>query len=187
MNKKILFQFLVPFVLILAPIYGFLVYLKKQEENHRRGGVQVEEMVPLFRFAPVSTVGVETNQSVTLDKYRGKVLILNFWATWCEACLIEMPSLQRLYEKYRSQGLELVALSVDENPEQVIPKTVSEQKWNIPIFVDYTQRGSEIFDIQGLPSTAIIDRNGKLLEFVLGETDWMSPSIQNKVEAWLKP
>jgi peroxiredoxin len=100
-------------------------------------------------------------KSWTLKELRGKVVVLNFWATWCPPCRKEMPDLDALYRQFKDQGLVILAIS-DEEPGKVKP-FVAEQKVTYPILLDPGRKVNELFQIEGIPKTFVYDREGKLV------------------------
>ena len=96
----------------------------------------------------------------TLKEQRGKVVVLNFWATWCPPCRKEMPDLESLYQQFKDQGLVILAIS-DEDAGKVAP-FIAEQKVTYPILLDPGRKVHELFQIEGIPKTFVYDRTGKL-------------------------
>jgi peroxiredoxin len=97
----------------------------------------------------------------TLKEQRGKVVVLNFWATWCPPCRKEMPDLETLYRQFKDQGLVILAIS-DEDAGKVKP-FIAQQKVTYPILLDPGRKVNELFQIDGIPKTFVYDRNGKLV------------------------
>jgi peroxiredoxin len=97
----------------------------------------------------------------TLKDLRGKVVVVNFWATWCPPCRKEMPDLETLYTQFKDQGLVILAIS-DEDGSKVRP-FVAEQKVTYPILLDPGRKVNELFQIEGIPKTFVYDRSGKLV------------------------
>jgi peroxiredoxin len=97
----------------------------------------------------------------TLKEQRGKVVVLNFWATWCPPCRKEMPDLETLYQQFKDQGLVILAIS-DEDAGKVRP-FIAQQKVTYPILLDPGRKVSELFQIEGIPKTFVYDRTGKLV------------------------
>jgi peroxiredoxin len=97
----------------------------------------------------------------TLKEQRGKVVLLNFWATWCPPCRKEMPDLEELYQQFKGQGLLILSIS-DEDVIKVRP-FIAQQKVTYPILLDPGRKVNELFQIQGIPKTFVYDRNGKLV------------------------
>ena len=97
----------------------------------------------------------------TLKEQRGKVVVLNFWATWCPPCRKEMPDLETLYQQFKDQGLVILAIS-DEDAGKVKP-FIAQQKVTYPILLDPGRKVNELFQIEGIPKTFVYDRTGKLV------------------------
>lgn len=96
-----------------------------------------------------------------LRELRGKVVLVNFWATWCPPCRKEMPDLQALYEKYKDQGFVVLAIS-DEDEAKVAP-FIAEQKIGYPVVLDPEGRVHRLYQIEGIPKSFVYDREGKLV------------------------
>ena len=99
--------------------------------------------------------------SWTLKSLRGKVVLLNFWATWCPPCNRELPDMQALYEKYKDQGLVVLAVT-DEEQSKVLP-FIAKRKLTYPVLLDPNRKVNEEFGIEGIPKTFVYDRDGKLV------------------------
>ena len=123
------------------------------------GDGRVEVGAPVPAYATVSLEG----DSVSLAGQRGKVTLLNVWATWCHPCRTEIPELQAIHERYRADGLELVGVSVDtDGTDEVIRSFMREFKMTFPIWRDPDDRISARFLIVGVPATFLIDKAGVL-------------------------
>ncbi|MEX2284866.1 MAG: TlpA disulfide reductase family protein [Gemmatimonadota bacterium] len=121
----------------------------------------------------------------SLDDYRGQVVLLNVWATWCPPCLQEMPSMQALHAELSGRGLRIVAVSVDDpGSERVIADFVRDQKLTFDILHDPASAILEQYRMTGLPETFLISRDGRILlrRYV---ADWMAPENRAAVEAAL--
>jgi cytochrome c biogenesis protein CcmG, thiol:disulfide interchange protein DsbE len=119
--------------------------------------------------------------SLRLSELRGRVVLLNFWATWCPPCLREMPSMERLYRALAGAGLEIVAISLDARPGERdamgqlggdVGAFAREHGLTFPILLDPAGESQWIYGVQGLPTTFLIDRNGMIREKVLGGREW---------------
>jgi peroxiredoxin len=121
---------------------------------------------------------------VSISALRGKVLVLNFWATWCPPCKLEMPSLNRLHNDYRAKGLEVVAISTDSS-EKGIRDYTGEMRLSLRILRDSDGRISELYGVYSLPTTYVIDQSGMVVLHYMGEQDWDSPKIRAELEALL--
>jgi peroxiredoxin len=100
-------------------------------------------------------------QSWTLKQLKGKVVVVNFWATWCPPCRKEMPDMQELYTQYKDKGLVILGIS-DEKPEKVKP-FVAEKNYTYTMLLDPGRKVNEEFHVQGIPRTFFYDREGKLV------------------------
>jgi thiol-disulfide isomerase/thioredoxin len=109
-------------------------------------------------------------QPVDLSAYRGKVVLLNFWATWCAPCQLEMPRFAAWQKQYGPQGLQIVGVSMDDEPEGV-RKLASKLRINYPVVMGDEQLGTLYGGILGLPVTFLIDRQGQVSARLQGETD----------------
>jgi len=135
--------------------------------------VRVGAQSPDFRAATLDG----TSATKTMASYRGEVVLLNLWATWCGPCVIEMPSIQRLYDRYRDAGLKVVAVAVDDpGYEQRILDFVAEHKLTFEILHEGSGRIEQSFQTQGIPATFLIGRDGRIRKFNLGAADWDSPA-----------
>ena len=101
-------------------------------------------------------------KSWTLKDLKGKVVLVNFWATWCPPCRKEMPDLEALYNRYKDQGFVILALSEDEETNKVAP-FIAEHKISYPILLDPGQKVNNLFQVEGIPKSFVYDREGKLV------------------------
>jgi cytochrome c biogenesis protein CcmG/thiol:disulfide interchange protein DsbE len=124
--------------------------------------------------------GVEGAKTVSMkgiDDYRGEVVLLNIWATWCEPCRVEMPSMQRLEEKLGPKGLRIVAVSVDDpGMEARIAGFVREYALSFEVLHDGPGRIRTQYQTTGVPETFVIGRDGKIRRRIIGADDWSSPA-----------
>ena len=131
------------------------------------------------KAAPDFTLQDIHGKTVHLADFHGKPILLNFWATWCEACKEELPSMQRLYEALSGQGVEVVAIAIDRRNFDRIKDYAKEYKLTFPILWDPDQKVRKHYFIMGLPTTYLIGPKGKLKGYASGARVWDSPdSIQ---------
>ena len=111
--------------------------------------------------APTFTLASRAGQDVSLAQYKGNVVMINFWASWCGPCRQEMPLLESIYKKYNKMGFTLIGVNVE-------PDSNAANEWlkatpvSFPILYDRDSKVSKLYDVAGMPSTVIIDRSGKL-------------------------
>jgi peroxiredoxin len=116
-----------------------------------------------------------TKRTKTLADYKGKVVLLNVWATWCEPCRVEMPSIEKLHRAYGPQGLAVVAVSVDDaGMEDRVREFAKELGITFEILHDPSRTTSANYQITGYPETFIIARDGTIRKKVIGAADWSS-------------
>jgi cytochrome c biogenesis protein CcmG, thiol:disulfide interchange protein DsbE len=117
----------------------------------------------------------DARRQKTLADYSGKVLLVNVWATWCEPCREEMPSIEKLHREYAPQGLAVVAISVDDaGAEQRIRDFVKELGLTFEILHDPGQVTTRNYQITGYPETFVIARDGTIRRKLIGAADWSS-------------
>ncbi len=135
-------------------------------------------------FEPVNT-GTEAHEfelpdmdgkMVKLSDFRGKVVFLNFWATWCKPCEEEMPSMQALYNTLPKDKFEIVAVSVDNEPREVVKKFGEKFGLSFTILHDKRGKTKERYMTTGVPETFILDQNGIVAEKVMGPRNWAQES-----------
>lgn len=120
--------------------------------------------------APDFTLQDLSGQQVILSRYHGKVVLLDFWATWCGPCRQEVPHFIGFQKKYHPQGLQIIGVSMDDGPEPV-HAFYEEFKMNYPVAMGTAQVGEQYGGILGLPVAFLIDRNGRISSKHIGETD----------------
>ena len=175
---------LVPIVLILAVAWGALSFLKSQVARNKPANQSTLELT-VGNTLPDLELTRTDGSKVALSSLRAKVVLINFWATWCEACMEEMPSLVKLHNEYQQLGLEVVGINLDEKPTQAIASTASEFGMKFPNFMDADGKLGDAFDVHAIPLTVIVDGSRKILEKVAGDRNWMHPSFTTKAKAWL--
>ena len=121
---------------------------------------------------------------VTLADYKGKVVVLDLWATWCPPCRQEIPFLVSLYEEYKDQGLVVVGIGLDQGGASVIAPFVEQNEVTYPILVG-DQSVSQSSNVSGIPKTLMIDRDGRVASKDVGFAPTMEPEMRARVEELL--
>ena len=111
--------------------------------------------------APDFSLHAMSGPNMRLKDQRGRVVMVNFWATWCAPCRQEMPHLNHLYQKYRSSGFVLLGVNVDEDSSKAAD-VVAKLGITFPVLLDADKRVSKLYDLSTMPSTVLIDRDGKV-------------------------
>jgi thiol-disulfide isomerase/thioredoxin len=122
-----------------------------------------------------------------LSDFKGKVVLLSFWASWCTPCLIELPTFIDLHEKLSAKGLVIVPVNVDENDQaaQFVGDFWKTKKFPFPTFYDPTHKGAESFQVDSLPSNFVLDKLGRLVAQGYGANDWSSDASVHFIEQLL--
>jgi len=137
-------------------------------------------MAPNFRLTNLE------GQDVTIASLAGKVVFVNFWATWCAPCKAEMPSMELLYRDFKSKGLEMLAVSNDMEGASVVRPFVERFRLSYPILLDPDFRVDDKYLIQSVPTTVLVDRNGVITHRMVGARNWNSPESRNLIENLLR-
>lgn len=114
---------------------------------------------------------------VKLSDYKGKVVFLNFWATWCPPCRREMPSMQELHEKLKKKDFIMLAVSIDRTGLSAVGPFVEKNGYTFKVLVDPSGKAASKYRVSSIPATFIIDKEGKIIDRVIGGRDWSSASV----------
>jgi peroxiredoxin len=129
-----------------------------------------------------------SGRAVRLSALRGRVVLVNLWATWCPPCREEMPSMERLYQKMHDRGVELLAVSEDESEKREdVQAFVRDVNATFPVLLDPDREVGLLYGVWGYPETFVIDREGRVAERVIGPRKWDSPESVAAIEALLAP
>jgi peroxiredoxin len=140
------------------------------------------------RQAPSFTLPGLDGRSHRLSDYRGKVVFLNFWASFCEPCKREMPSMERLIREYQGRGMEMIAVSLDPeraDAQRFLSQFMAGRRSAMTVLWDREGQVSSDFGTELIPETYIIDRQGRVVARFVNEYDWTRPEVKKLVEALL--
>jgi peroxiredoxin len=135
--------------------------------------------------APDFTLKSAEGGNLRLGELRGRVVLVNFWATWCGPCKIEMPHLNRLYEKYKGAGFVLLGVNIDEDPKQAIA-LATRMGLKFPVLLDTDKTVSRLYDLGSMPATVLIDREGRVRHLHRGYREGYELTYDQQVRALLK-
>lgn len=128
-----------------------------------------------------------TGQPVTLQDYRGKVVLLNFWATWCPPCVKEMPSLERLQQHFAGQPFTVVAVNTDESATTIRQFTDTlPTALTFPLLRDDQHQAFNQLKLRGLPMSFLLDQQGRQVQTIMGGREWDTPAQTGAIEALLE-
>ena len=147
--------------LLILLIAGLAIYLMTacRDEDPITQPQKAEKSAPA---APEFTLPDVKDQNVRLSNYRGKIVVLNFWATWCPPCRSEIPDFIEAQKKYREQGVEFVGVSVDEDGKKVVAPFIEEFGLNYTVLIADEKVVNNYGGIGAIPTTFFIDRAGKI-------------------------
>ena len=117
-----------------------------------------------------------------LSQYRGKVVVVNFWATWCPPCREEMPSMERAYEKLKKSGILILAINIGED-EDAIFKFTADYPVSFPLLMDQDSRVINQWPVTALPTTYVVDPEGRIVYRAIGSREWDNEALLKKLEA----
>jgi peroxiredoxin len=135
------------------------------------------ESVAVGRPAPGFSIAGLDGRLVSLSDYRGKVVVVNVWATWCPPCVDEMPSLEKLYRELKDENFALLAVSIDSEGTAAVVPFMKKHGLTFTVLMDSQATVQNSYKITGVPETFIIDKKGILVKKVIGSLDWASPDV----------
>ena len=126
-------------------------------------------------------------ESADLNRYQGRVVLLNFWATWCPPCIKEMPSMQRLQDQFNDQDFQVVAVNMGQSVTTVESFLMElDYDFTLPVYLDEKGQAFSTLSIGGMPSSFLLDRNGKIIERIVGAREWDHPANVAALKKMLK-
>lgn len=166
-------------LVLVSLILGGAVFLALRQRASQ-AVLQVGESAPDF------TLPTLASGSMALRDYRQRVVVLNFWATWCPPCIEEAPSLEKFAGQMRDAGVAVIGVSVDQD-SAALKKFVADARLSFPIARDTDKAVASRYGTFKFPETYIIDRDGKVAEKIIGAIDWQDPRIINFVQGLARP
>jgi peroxiredoxin len=134
------------------------------------------------KMAPNFSLDDSHGKTIQLSDFRGRVVLLDFWATWCHGCKTEIPWYMEFDNKYKENGLAVIGVSMDEDGWKSVKPFVAEHKINYPIVVGNQELG-KLYSVETLPVTLLIDRDGKIAEAHMGMVE--KAAFENEIKALL--
>ena len=174
MNRRAVIA-VVGVALVAAAAGAYVSYWQKSSDPFARTGAS--KAIPELRFVD------ERGLAHSLADFRGKVVLLNVWATWCEPCRQEMPALDRLQARLGGARFQVLAVSVDQQGAPIARKFYDEVAIKaLPLYVDPTAKAAFALDAPGLPVTLLVDRNGREIGRHLGAVKWDAPEVVQRMQ-----
>jgi thiol-disulfide isomerase/thioredoxin len=152
-----------------------------------RGEIQHFRLLGNPRLAPDVILTGVSGERIALSGFRGKVVVLNFWATWCTPCRREMPALDRLQKTLGGSDFEVIALSVDREGAKVVKPFYEEMGLkNLGLYLDPKWKAQRAFSITRFPTTVLIDKTGREVGRLEGPAEWMAPDARALIRYFIK-
>jgi peroxiredoxin len=148
-------------------------------------GVAAHAAVTPQATAPDFTLKSAEGRNLRLAEQRGQVVLVNFWASWCGPCKVEMPHLNKLYDKYRASGFTLLAVNIDDDART---GSATAARWGLkfPVLLDADKRVSKLYDLGSMPATVLIDRDGKVRYLHRGYKDGVEETYERQIRELVK-
>ncbi|MEX2155441.1 MAG: TlpA disulfide reductase family protein [Gemmatimonadales bacterium] len=153
--------------IVMTALFGVTLAIKLRPQLAL---LEVGSTAPQFH-----ATDLRTEKPVTLDDYRGKVILLNVWATWCGPCRVEMPSMERLHNRFAGQDFRVVAVSVDQEGPDVVTAFADSLRLTFDILHDQSGAIQGRYQTTGVPESFVIDRDGVIVRKIIGAADWDAP------------
>ena len=135
---------------------------------------------PEFELSRLESDGASAGGTLSLSNFSGRVVLVNFWATWCKPCESEMPAMERLYEALPRDDFELVAVAIDDNKADV---EAFQERYGLsfPIVLDLDQAVYAEYQTMGVPESLLLDREGRIVERYVGPREWDAPEYIERI------
>lgn len=134
----------------------------------------------------ISVKSLANGSTLKLSDLKGKVVLLNFWATWCPPCREEIPSMMKLNSIMAGKPFQMVAISIDEGGKTAIESFYKESGFSLPTYIDESGASAKIYGVTGVPESFIIDKQGVLAKKIIGGANWDSPEAVSFIEGLMK-
>jgi thiol-disulfide isomerase/thioredoxin len=121
-----------------------------------------------------------------LKDLKGKVIFLNFWSTWCGPCKEEMPSMEELYQEFKSKDFIFLTISVDYEKKDVVKGFIEKHRYTFPVLLDPQCVTLDLFQVKGIPTTFLIDKKGMMIGKATGPRNWKKPEVVSILNSLLE-
>jgi peroxiredoxin len=162
------------FIFVAVTVLVIILSLKLNDSSFQFSNqVAIKDNLPApdFKFPGLD------GKMVSLSDYKGKVVLVNIWATWCPPCVEEMPSMEKLYQKFKGENFEILAVSIDEPGLKAVAPFMKKSSLTFPALIDSEGTIKTVYGITGIPESFIIDKQGILIKKIIGPVDWTTPKI----------
>jgi len=166
-------QLLLTILFVFIACVFLIVFLRDERDSTLKTTEPIQPglKMPNFTFPDIN------GREVSLSDHRGKVVLVNVWATWCPPCRQEMPSMQSLYEKFKGENFEILAVSIDSEGREAVAPFMRKMNLTFPALLDPGETIRSLYGITGVPESFIIDKQGILVEKIIGPINWATPEV----------
>ena len=162
------------FIFVAVTVLVVILSLKLNDSSFKFSNqVAIKDNLP----APDFTFPGLDGEMIRLSDYKGKVVLVNIWATWCPPCVDEMPSMEKLYQKFKGENFEILAVSIDEPGLKAVAPFMKKSNLTFPALIDSEGTIKAVYGITGVPESFIIDKQGILIKKIVGPVDWAAPNV----------
>ena len=176
-----------PFVLLATAFLSIYVWNFSRVDLSGSGVDTSRIEFPAENYlAPDFTLRNMEGKKISLSDYRGKVVFLNFWATWCVTCEEEMPSMEKLYQRFKGEKFEMLTVSIDQEGEEKVRPYLKKYGLTFPVLLDPSKEAANLYKTTGVPETFILDKAGVIVHKAIGPRDWSTPPVMQTFEAMIQ-
>ena len=162
------------FIFVAITVLVIILSLKLNDSSFEFSNeVAIEDNLP----APDFTFPGLDGKMVSLSDYRGKIVLVNIWATWCPPCVEEMPSMEKLYNKFKEDNFEILAVSIDAPGLKAVAPFMKKSNLTFPALIDSEGTIKADYRITGVPESFIVDKQGILIKKIIGPVNWATPKV----------
>lgn len=168
-------------LIVICIVFAYFYLSYREEKIQREREVEYERLyssLGIQRIDPPEeaedfTLKTLKGGTVSLKDYRGRLIFLNFWATWCPPCRAEMPSMQRLWEEFKEEDFVILAIDIQEE-SKLVSSFMNERGLSFPVLLDEKGKVARSYGIRGIPTTFFLNPEGEIIGKAVGERDWDS-------------
>ena len=172
-------------IILMLIVAGLVLFFIPKEEKIQRAIVAVGLKAPDFELPELDTSGKGSFRIWRFSELKGKVVFINFWATWCDECKIEKPAMQRLYKEMQGRHFQMLTIIYRDDAKKAV-EYMKMNGYTMPVLLDEDTKVARNYWVRGVPETYIIDREGIVREKIIGRMTWDSPEAIGLIEKWLK-
>jgi thiol-disulfide isomerase/thioredoxin len=173
-------------VVLLVVGAGVIYFTPNNKKISTTNPVPLEKEAPQEGFlAPQFALQDLSGKMVSLKDFRGKVILLNFWASWCGPCKREIPSLERLYQKRYDKGFKIVAVNAERSSASQIASFAEKYRMSFPILLNPQGDVANNYWVRAIPTSFLLDKKGKIRWKIVGGREWDGPDVLSRIDQLL--